>query len=125
MKNTIFYEIFSKSYPVHHFNVINTFRNSYLERFRINGYDGFFSWYRQSENNEIYFTKLKKGNFILTEILKKDNNNILNMIDIKNIEENVIISVKKEVISSKLNESIKEKNDSHIISCGCCKRPIL
>jgi hypothetical protein len=128
MKNTLIYNLFFCKNTLQHFNVIKTFRSSYTERFNINGYEGFFMWHFNNFNNfNTTHLTLKKNNNILTEHVEYDINNILlkNIINIINFEEKNIISVNKSHISSKLIDILEEKNDNHIISCGCCKRPWL
>jgi hypothetical protein len=125
MKNTLVYNLFfSKNYR-HHFHVIKTFRPSYTERFHINGYEGFFMWhYYKSYEKEIYLLTLKKDNRVLTEFIDHNISNISinNTLNITNFNENDNKTVNKSDISQKLIKTIEEKNDSHIISCGCCKR---
>lgn len=123
MKNTLLYNFLNRT-SKSHFEVIKTFRNSYTERFNINGYDGFFVWHMNNNyyNYETFLLSLKKDNTILTEFVEINNNSIRNMMNISNIKENAVKYVNKEHISPKLIKTIEEKNDSHIISCACCKR---
>jgi len=74
------------------------------------------------ENHETFLLTLKKDNTILTEFVEINNNCIKNKMNITNFKDNIVKSVDKDYISPKLLKIIEEKNDIHIISCGCCKR---
>jgi hypothetical protein len=122
MKNTLLYNFLYKK-SKSHFEIIKIFRYSYTERFNINGYDGFFMWHNNYHHEtETFLLTLKKDDSVLTEFVEINNNCIKNTMNITNFNDNIVKSVSKEHISPKLLKTIEEKNDIHIISCGCCKR---
>ncbi len=65
-KNTLLYD-FILCKNIYHFKVIKTFRNCYIETFRINGITGYFSW-DKDENKENTILTLEKNNKLLKEI---------------------------------------------------------
>jgi hypothetical protein len=122
MNKTIFYNLFG-SKKNQHFNIMTLLRDSYVEIFKTNEFNGMFSW---NKRDDIYLSNiiLKKQNFILTEISEISNKELNLMytgMHIRNYK-NDIISVKKDMICPKILKDMDEKSDSNIISCGCCKR---
>lgn len=134
IKDTLYYDLFHKysylNYPNHfnHFNVIKTFRNSYTESFEINDIKGIFSWNKTDNSLLISNIQLRdKDKNLLSETVeyKQEEDNLYtiknNLMYVRSWR-NTIKFIEKDMISPEIIKSIMEKNDNHIISCGCCKR---
>jgi hypothetical protein len=135
-KHTLVYDfVLSKNMP--HFKAIKTFRNCYIETFKIDEITGYFSW-NYKNNKENMILTLEKNNKFLTEITYHDSYNSynnsnsyiyskINIYDIYdtndyNHHKNIHKNINKDHINPLIIKTLRDKNDSHIISCGCCKR---